>query len=276
MEQVIRDILQKHGIKKSVDVSELYLARKALASVCDLSGFPMLNYLWLNNNKIREIPCLTYNYRLTELYLHNNEITNITGCLNHLTSLQVLLLHKNQLRKLGEAVSELRGMQFLMTLTFFLNPFAQDPGYRLHVIYYLPSVTVLDRRAFSSSLFFTAIKQEERIAASHLFDPERNRVLQSLAFGRRVEKPMIIKKTTATKDKGVPVDYQGADGKYGLRRQQHRFPSKDHPDPSVIKTLQRSVMQFSSMDWNNIPTSQQNPLEDQPSESPQIITVKFR
>uniref|UniRef100_W5MZS5 Leucine rich repeat containing 72 n=1 Tax=Lepisosteus oculatus TaxID=7918 RepID=W5MZS5_LEPOC len=261
----IRDILQKHGIKKSVDVSELYLARKALASVCDLSGFPMLNYLWLNNNKIREIPCLTYNYRLTELYLHNNEITNITG-LNHLTSLQVLLLHKNQLRKLGEAVSELRGMQFLMTLTFFLNPFAQDPGYRLHVIYYLPSVTVLDRRA---------IKQEERIAASHLFDPERNRVLQSLAFGRRVEKPMIIKKTTATKDKGVPVDYQGADVCLIISIEKS-FVEDATESYKIIKTLQRSVMQFSSMDWNNIPTSQQNPPEDQPSESPRIITVKFR
>ncbi|XP_066571647.1 leucine-rich repeat-containing protein 72 isoform X1 [Amia ocellicauda] len=263
-EKAIEDILKKHGITRAIDVSELYLAKKALASVADLSRFPMMTYLWLNDNKIREVCCLRHNYRLTELYLHNNDITSITGCLRHLTSLQVLLLHNNQLKKLGESVSELRRMHFLRTLTFFLNPFAQDPGYRLYVIHYLPSVTLLDRRE---------IKQEDRRAAFNLFNPERNLVLQSLAFGRRAEATPIAKTSSNTRKKRDPHSYGG---RYSSRRQQHISPTEGPCDSSSTRSVQRSVMQFSSMDWETVPTSQQRHLEDQPGPHPRIITVQFR
>ncbi|XP_066571648.1 leucine-rich repeat-containing protein 72 isoform X2 [Amia ocellicauda] len=233
-EKAIEDILKKHGITRAIDVSELYLAKKALASVADLSRFPMMTYLWLNDNKIREVCCLRHNYRLTELYLHNNDITSITGCLRHLTSLQVLLLHNNQLKKLGESVSELRRMHFLRTLK---------------------------------------IKQEDRRAAFNLFNPERNLVLQSLAFGRRAEATPIAKTSSNTRKKRDPHSYGG---RYSSRRQQHISPTEGPCDSSSTRSVQRSVMQFSSMDWETVPTSQQRHLEDQPGPHPRIITVQFR
>ncbi|KAK6491391.1 leucine-rich repeat-containing protein 72 [Huso huso] len=260
-EKVIQDQLQKYGFKREADLSELYLANKGLIDVTDLSRFQMLKYLWLNNNKIKKVHCLNYIYRLTELYLHNNDLTNITGSLSHLKSLQVLMLHNNQLTKLVGTVSELKGMQFLKTLSLFLNPLAQDSGYRLYVIHYVPSLHLLDRRE---------VKQEERNAAFSLYNAERACVLKSLAFGRRVKAPLLAKARAPAIRSLTYCD------KSGLRRNQKKVPLQD-PDAAVLnRAMQRSLMQFSSIDWNTIPSSQQKRLEDQPSESPKIITVKFR
>ncbi|XP_036394611.1 leucine-rich repeat-containing protein 72 [Megalops cyprinoides] len=174
----INDILRRHGLKRNIDVIQLYLGKKGIVYVPDLSQFPMLRYLWLNDNKIKKISCQTINCCLTELHLHNNEITSISGALSHLTCLQVLLLHNNQLRRLDESVTELRRMQCLHTTSFFLNPLTHDPQYRPYIIHHLPSVQILDRRE---------VKQKERDTAFRLFNPERHRVSQSLAFGRRAE-----------------------------------------------------------------------------------------
>ncbi|XP_058867844.1 leucine-rich repeat-containing protein 72 isoform X2 [Acipenser ruthenus] len=230
-EKVIQDQLQKYGFKREADLSELYLANKGLIDVTDLSRFQMLKYLWLNNNKIKKVHCLNYIYRLTELYLHNNDLTNITGSLSHLKSLQVLMLHNNQLTKLVGTVSELKGMQFLKTLK---------------------------------------VKQEERNAAFSLYNAERACVLKSLAFGRRVKAPLLAKARAPAIRSLTYCD------KSGLRRNQKKVPLQD-PDAAVLnRAMQRSLMQYSSIDWNTIPSSEQKRLEDQPSESPKIITVKFR
>ncbi|XP_009993285.1 PREDICTED: leucine-rich repeat-containing protein 72 [Chaetura pelagica] len=129
-----------------MDVLVLYLAGQGLRSIPGLSRFRRLRYLWINNNKIQDLTFLKKNYCLTELYLNNNELTDITGALKHLCSLQILLLHNNQLGKLGRTVKELKGMTSLQTLNLFHNPLAQDRSYRLYVIYFLPSVQLLDRK----------------------------------------------------------------------------------------------------------------------------------
>ncbi|KAM6103066.1 leucine-rich repeat-containing protein 72 isoform 9-T9 [Theristicus caerulescens] len=134
------------GFKRNVDVLVLYLAGQGLRSIPSLSRFHRLRYLWINNNKIEDLTFLINNYCLTELYLNNNELTDVSGALKHLCALQILLLHNNQLKKLGKTVKELKGMISLQTLNLFHNPLAQDPDYRLYVIYSLPSVQLLDRK----------------------------------------------------------------------------------------------------------------------------------
>nr|XP_005997596.1 PREDICTED: leucine-rich repeat-containing protein 72 isoform X3 [Latimeria chalumnae] len=184
---------------------------RGLTEVISLARFRMLKYLWLNNNKIRRLTCLTKNYRLTELYLNNNELFDITGALIHLTSLQILLLHNNQLTKLEETVKELREMQYLQRLNLFNNPLAQEPGYRLFVIHHIPSLEILDRQ-------------------------------NGCGFGNSRTKPTF-----------------------------------DDPEEAVCyKAVRRSVMQFSSMNWNTVPTSQEKRLAERPAESPQLITIRFR
>uniref|UniRef100_A0A3P8YF87 U2A'/phosphoprotein 32 family A C-terminal domain-containing protein n=2 Tax=Esox lucius TaxID=8010 RepID=A0A3P8YF87_ESOLU len=200
----------------------------------------MLRYLWLNNNKIKNLSHNTLNCCVTELYLQNNEIKSISGALGHLTCLKVLLLHNNQMQKLEDCMAELRNMHNLHTV---------KPEYRQYVVHQLPSVQVLDRRE---------VKQEERSRSFQLFRPERHRVLQSLAFGRRAETPL-----------GRQTSI------YGEGRRLLRFPLDDTADPSE-RTAKRSIMQFSTVDWKSIPTSNQRPLGERDQRGPNILIVTLR
>ncbi|KAI4874522.1 hypothetical protein NFI96_016621, partial [Prochilodus magdalenae] len=167
---------------------------------------------------IKDVHLHMFNCCIAELYLQNNEIASVsaflqtphlsvsflshtyahTGALRHLTCLRVLLMHNNQLKNLEETVAELRNTQCLQTVNFFLNPFTQDPEYRPYVIHYLPSVQILDRKE---------VMQEERTHAFRLFSPERQRILDMLAFGRRALTPPVGRKISQTlKLRGIVLE----------------------------------------------------------------------
>ncbi|KAL7849063.1 hypothetical protein SRHO_G00206860 [Serrasalmus rhombeus] len=135
-----------HIPSKDLHVCELYLAKRGLSAVPDLSRFSQLRYVWLNNNRIKDVHGHMLNCCLAELYLQNNEITSISGSLRHLTCLRVLLLHNNKLKDLEETVAELRNTHCLQTVK---------------------------------------VMQVERTHAFRLFSPERQRILDTLAFGRQ-------------------------------------------------------------------------------------------
>ncbi|XP_025087206.1 leucine-rich repeat-containing protein 72-like isoform X2 [Pomacea canaliculata] len=145
-ELIVNGIMVSNRIKKDKDVTELYLAHRNLTDVHDLKRFPYLMILWLNGNQLRYITCLSTNFRLCELYLHDNKLTEIPGALRHLTCLRVLMLHNNQLTKLEKVLSELQKMLSLQTLSLFDNPIALEPEYRLFVIHKVPSLSLLDRQ----------------------------------------------------------------------------------------------------------------------------------
>ncbi|XP_064907298.1 leucine-rich repeat-containing protein 72 isoform X6 [Columba livia] len=149
-EQAVEKQLKICGIKRTIDVSILYLAGQGLRSIPSLSQFHRLRCLWINNNKIQDLTFLIKNHCLTELYLNHNELTDISGALKHLCALQIVFLHNNQLQKLVETVKELKGKISLHTLNLFHNPLAQDADYRLYVIHALPSVQLLDRKGWKS------------------------------------------------------------------------------------------------------------------------------
>ncbi|XP_067094927.1 leucine-rich repeat-containing protein 72 [Osmerus mordax] len=262
-EEVIEKALHKYGIKRDRQVCQLYLAKRGLTYIPDLSRFQTLTCLWLNNNKIKDISYKGLNCCLTELYLQNNNITSISGTMSHLACLRVLLLHINQMKRLDETVAELRNIHHLHTVTFFLNPFAQEPEYRQYVLHHLPSVQILDRRV---------VKQEERNTLFQLFNTEQFRVLQSLAFGRRIHTPV-------AKETGSHVNGFQLKGSDVLTRHINRLkcPFDDIADPSVRRAMQRSVMQFSSVDWRSFPTAQQSQLGEyaQPH-IPNILKITFR
>nr|XP_006138391.2 leucine-rich repeat-containing protein 72 isoform X3 [Pelodiscus sinensis] len=206
----IENQLKICGFKRDMDVSVLYLAGQGLKEVPNLSRFQVLRYLWLNNNKIQKLTFLINNYRLTELYLNNNELIDIAGSLKHLRSLQILLLHNNQLKNLDTTVKELKGMISLKTLNLFHNPLSQDPGYRLYVIYFLPSVQLLDRKSYE--------------VANHI----------------------------------------------------NKIPFENPEDAIFVRAMKRSIMEFSSVDWNKISTGLGKHLENKAEEPPEKLTVKFR
>nr|XP_033786864.1 leucine-rich repeat-containing protein 72 isoform X4 [Geotrypetes seraphini] len=225
-EQVIDDQLKKCSIKRNVDVSELYIARKGLTEVIDLSRFKMLRYLWLNHNKLRKITFLTNNYRLSELYLNNNALVDISD--------------------------------------LFQNPLSQDSMYRLYVVCLLPSVQLLDRRR---------VTEKEKEAAFNIFSPDRAHILHSLAFGRRVDTVLVPGK----KKKAPTFKSKTFSGNHTFVNNLHSRTVFDNPsDAAFWRAMQRSVMQFSLVDWSKIPTSKQKRLEDKANETLQLLTIQFR
>ncbi|XP_031212773.1 leucine-rich repeat-containing protein 72 isoform X2 [Mastomys coucha] len=146
--KAVEDQLKICGHKRDLDVLELFLSKKQLTEVVDLSRFKKLRYLWLHHNKLHGISFLTRNYCLSELYLNNNAIFEIEG-LHNLPSLNILLLHHNELTNIDATMKELKGMQNLKTLSLYQNPLSQYNLYRLYMIYHLPGLELLDRKHFA-------------------------------------------------------------------------------------------------------------------------------
>ncbi|NXX16471.1 LRC72 protein, partial [Podargus strigoides] len=242
-----------------------------LRSIPSLSCFRRLRYLWINNNKIQDLTFLIKNYCLTELYLNNNELTDISGALKQLRALQILLLHNNQLKQLGKTVKELKGMISLQTLNLFHNPLAEDPDYRLYVIYFLPSVQLLDRKA---------VTQREREAALHLFNHERSWVMQSIAFGRTVNTPLgtIVGSSRCTQPARrltLPSVWKHSDNVL-LLSSLCRVPFENPEDAVLLRAMARSLMEFSCVDWNKVATCQERRLENKVTKPHKKLTILFR
>uniref|UniRef100_K7FLW2 Leucine rich repeat containing 72 n=1 Tax=Pelodiscus sinensis TaxID=13735 RepID=K7FLW2_PELSI len=263
--QAIENQLKICGFKRDMDVSVLYLAGQGLKEVPNLSRFQVLRYLWLNNNKIQKLTFLINNYRLTELYLNNNELIDIAGSLKHLRSLQILLLHNNQLKNLDTTVKELKGMISLKTLNLFHNPLSQDPGYRLYVIYFLPSVQLLDRKK---------VTQKERESALHIYNHERSCAMESIASDatRRVAFGVAVLSFRITRNS--LCKYSGVIYIYIYIF--FRIPFENPEDAIFVRAMKRSIMEFSSVDWNKISTGLGKHLENKAEEPPEKLTVKFR
>ncbi|XP_078519897.1 leucine-rich repeat-containing protein 72 isoform X2 [Lissotriton helveticus] len=254
--QAIEEQLKKRAYKRSADVQELYLARKGLEEVTDLSRFQTLKYLWLDHNKIQKITCLKNNFCLSELYLNNNELKDISGALRHLTSLQILLLHSNHLTNLEATVNELKRMTALHTL---------NTGYRSFVINHLPSVQLLDRQK---------VTLKEKKAAFITCNPKEASVLQSLAFGRRSGTPLVPKSASFFHRLPMYRLRTQTDHEIGNNLSRVRFP--DPEDAILFRAMQRCEMHFSFVDWHQMLNSKQRRLLQTSAQTPQLLTVKLR
>ncbi|KAM6338905.1 leucine-rich repeat-containing protein 72 [Podargus strigoides] len=263
--QAVEKQLKICGFKRNVDVLVLCLSGQGLRSIPSLSCFRRLRYLWINNNKIQDLTFLIKNYCLTELYLNNNELTDISGALKQLHALQILLLHNNQLKQLGKTVKELKGMISLQTLNLFHNPLAEDPDYRLYVIYFLPSVQLLDRKA---------VTQREREAALHLFNHERSWVMQSIAFGRTVNTPLgtIVGSSRCTQPARRLTLPSGCE----FGNHTNKVPFENPEDAVLLRAMARSLMEFSCVDWNKVATCQERRLENKVTKPHKKLTILFR
>ena len=109
--------------------------------------FDNLEVLWLNGNLLRSTHGLivtepALNFRLRELYLHDNAIESIAGCnFGLLPVLRHLTLSRNQLRDLETTLDELSTCQDLRILDIFENPCTERPEVRLEVIAALPTLS---------------------------------------------------------------------------------------------------------------------------------------
>ncbi|XP_072010498.1 leucine-rich repeat-containing protein 72 [Engystomops pustulosus] len=262
--KIIEEQIHKCRYKTNSDVYELYLGRRDLRDVPDLSRFRLLKYLWLNHNKISKINFLGQNFRLTELYLNSNEIGDITGCVKHLTSLHTLMLNDNHLTDLPSTVKELKAMTSLRVLNLFHNPLEQDPSYRHTVVHRVPSVQLLDREQ---------VTQKERQEAFHLFHPHRTAVIQSLGFGRRTDSVLSNRPVTQS-----PTGHSSSKilRNSAATSKSERYDALSLEERLLLRGYDRSVMRLSLFDWNMIPSSRLRRSEERSVEAPRLITVEFR
>uniref|UniRef100_G1PR50 Leucine rich repeat containing 72 n=1 Tax=Myotis lucifugus TaxID=59463 RepID=G1PR50_MYOLU len=258
--RAVEDQLKICGHKRDVDVFELFLSQKELTDVIDLSRFRKLKYLWLHHNKLHEITFLTRNYCLTELYLNNNAIIEIEG-LHYLPSLHILLLHHNELTNIDATVKELKGMLNLKTLSLYQNPFCQYNLYRLYIIYHLPGVEFLDRNQ---------VTEKERRSMITIFNHKKAHILQSIAFRGKVDASWNPRSPFKQKpSKTVPTDF-------AFGNSVDKIVFDDPEDAVFVRSMKRSAMAFTSLNWNTVPKREEKYLEDKGAKPAQMFTITLR
>ncbi|XP_034370339.1 leucine-rich repeat-containing protein 72 [Arvicanthis niloticus] len=258
--KAVEDQLKICGHKRDLDVLELFLSKKGLTEVVDLSRFKKLRYLWLHHNKLHGISFLTRNYCLTELYLNNNAIFEIEG-LHNLPSLNILLLHHNELTNIDATMKELKEMQNLKILSLYQNPLSQYNLYRLYIIYHLPGLELLDRKQ---------ITEKERRLMITIFNHKKAHVTQSVAFGKRVDASWNPKLPIKQKRvKKLPSDFA-----FGDSVDKTLF---DDPEDAVfVRSTKRSLMSFTSMNWDTVLTQSEKFERKKKNAMPEMLVISLR
>ena len=140
--------------------SELHLGYKNISKLKDFEKFISLDTLWLNDNRLIDIEGLEENFRIKNLFLHNNKMKTITeGSFEVFTFLNQLTLYNNQLEGLDNVIKELKGLRYLTVLDLYGNPISQEDNYRLRVLAELTTLDTFDKHK---------ITDEERIQAKIL------------------------------------------------------------------------------------------------------------
>jgi len=147
---------------------EVFLSGKGAVEIStEFRHFPSLEVVWFNNNRLTELRNLEVNFRIQEVYVENNRLVSLKG-LKKLRFLRVLLARNNQLRNLDKQTELLRSFSFLTRLDLADNAVADEPDYRLRIIYHLPQVEDLDR---------SAVKPHDRIRANEVV-PNLDKVVE--------------------------------------------------------------------------------------------------
>lgn len=170
--------ITKRNRKYASECREVYLANQGCEEVSeDFAHFGNLEVVWLSGNRLARIENLESNFRIKEVYIQDNRLVSLAG-LRSFKFLKVLLASGNQLRNLEKQLNLLSHFAFLNKLDLFDNPVAEEPDYRLRLIYRLPQVEILDRHT---------VKGHERIRADEVV-PNLDKVTASKTEKVRVKK----------------------------------------------------------------------------------------
>jgi hypothetical protein len=164
--------------KYAKECSEVYLCGKGANQISEeFRRFPSLEVLWFNHNRLTRLDNLESNFRVQEVYIAYNRLVSLKGLLTF-KFLRVLLARGNQLRNLDKQINLLGNFSFLSRLDLSENAAADEPDYQLRIIYNLPQVEDLDRKA---------VKHHERIKAAEVV-PSLDKVTEKpQAVGKRFE-----------------------------------------------------------------------------------------
>jgi len=151
--------IAKRNRKYASECTEVHLGNLGAEAFSEnFQHFGNLEVVWFNDNRLSRIENLDSNFRIREVFIQNNRLVSLAG-LHSFKFLKVLLASGNQLRNLEKQLALLSRFAFLKHLDLFDNPVAEEPDYRLRLIYHLPQVEILDRKL---------VKDPERIRADEV------------------------------------------------------------------------------------------------------------
>lgn len=138
--------LPKKGAKYARECEEVYLANSGGNTLSEhFHLFESLEVVWLNGNRLSRLDNLESCFRIKQMYLQNNRIVSLSP-LRSFKFVNTLLASNNQIRNLEKQLEILTRLSFLKKLDLFDNPVAEEPDYRLRMIYHVPQVELLDRQ----------------------------------------------------------------------------------------------------------------------------------
>ncbi|XP_031445919.1 leucine-rich repeat-containing protein 72 isoform X3 [Phasianus colchicus] len=226
--------------------------RQAVEKQLKICGFKRnvdVLVLYLARQGLRSIPSLSLFRRLRYLWINNNKIQDLSF-LEKNYCLTELYLNNNELTDISD---------------LFYNPLAYDAGYRLYVIHSLPSVQLLDRKP---------VTQRERELAFSVYYCERSSAVGSIAFRRRVD---TLPGTAIRHSRGPRPDRRlMVPPGWEFGNHTNKVPFENPEDAVLLRAMTRSIMEFSSIDWNKIPSCQERRLKHKAEESPEKLTIQFR
>ncbi|XP_048366897.1 leucine-rich repeat-containing protein 72 isoform X3 [Sphaerodactylus townsendi] len=217
--------------------------------ICGFKKSNDVTELYLGERGLKEVPDLSQFRILTYLWLNNNKIEKLTF-LKHNCYLRELYLNNNEIRNIAD---------------LFNNCLSQDCRYRLYVIYHLPSVLLFDRKEITA---------EERSLALNIYNHKQTFVLQSIGFGKRIDVPLLPK---APFNKSWPLT-KVLRLPPGCEFGNHlvKIPFENPEDAVFVRAMKRSIMEFRTVNWDKVPTSEEKYLGTKPEKHPERLTVKFR
>ena len=164
--------------KYAGNCTDMHLGGRNLTGLRDFLAFKSLCVLWINNNKLTSFAGLESNFRIKELYAHENKIQTLgEQCFSHMTFLNTLTLNGNKLDNLENVIEELRPMRNLQILELFDNPLAQEDNYRLRMIGELENLTSLDRHAITEEEREQAREFMKKFAAMANFSLTKKKIV---------------------------------------------------------------------------------------------------
>ncbi|KAJ6666592.1 hypothetical protein lerEdw1_020315 [Lerista edwardsae] len=215
--------------------------------ICGYKKNTDVKELYLGEKGLKEIPDLSRFRILSYLWLNDNKIEKLTFLKNN-CCLRELYLNNNEIRNIAD---------------LFNNPLSQDHRYYLYVIYHLPSVILLDRKEIST---------RERESALHIHNHKKILVLQSIGFGKRVDVPLLPKPSFCLSPTRVLRLPSGCEfGNHLVKT-----PFENPEDAVFVRSMKRSLVEFSTLDWGKMPSSEERRLGINPEKRPERLTIRFR
>ncbi|XP_077712794.1 leucine-rich repeat-containing protein 72 isoform X4 [Canis aureus] len=200
--------------------------------------------LFLSQKDLTEVIDLSRFKKLKYLWLQHNKLQGITF-LTRNSCLTELYLNNN-------AIFEIKGL--------YQNPLCQYNLYRLYIINHLPGIEFLDQNQ---------VTEKERRSMITIFNHRRTHIVQSIAFQRRVDASWNPRAPFKQKpSQRVPPDFAFANNV-------DKTVFDDPEDAVFIRSMKRSAMATTSLNWDTVPTQEEKYLDEKGTE-PQMLTVTLR